>query len=178
MPVLERQLTPEERRELQRQAHSRAGSVRSAERARIILAASELENVGMVARVIGVDKKTVRQWVERFTSCGLNGLADAPRSGHPFRYNEEERARVVELALTDPRALGLPFASWTFDRLEAYLNEDLEIPIKRSRIHELLVKEGLRWHQEEGWLGERVDPTFLEKRGRLSRPTTLRHPVR
>lgn len=174
MPVLKRELTREECQELYRRAHSRTGSVRSSERARIILAAAEAEEYVAVARMVGVDKKTVRQWIDRFRSCGLEGLEDAPRSGHPFRYTAEQRSAVVQLALTPPRELGLPFGSWTFDRLEAYLNEQLQIAMKRSRIQELLIHEGLRWHREEGWIGEKVDPAFLEKRGALSK-RTARH---
>jgi transposase len=62
----------------------------------------------------------------------------------------------------------LAYACWTLDRLEAYLNEVRGIAIKRSRIAEVLAKEGLRWRQEETWYGERVDPDFAEKRGRSS----------
>ncbi|HET6467292.1 MAG TPA: winged helix-turn-helix domain-containing protein, partial [Geminicoccaceae bacterium] len=72
---------------------------------------------------------------------------------------------VIATALTDPRALDLPFASWTLDRLAAHLNEREGIAIKRSRIDELLRAEGLRWRKHESWFGARVDPEFAEKRG-------------
>jgi transposase len=72
---------------------------------------------------------------------------------------------VVAASLTDPQSLGLPFASWTLDRLETYLNEVKGIAIKRSRINDLLLREGLRWRQQESWFGERVDPDFAAKRG-------------
>jgi hypothetical protein len=70
-------------------------------------------------------------------------------------------------SLTPPEQLGLPFASWTLDRLEAYLNERKGIAIKRSRIDDLLIAEGLRWRTQETWFGERVDPEFAQKRGAL-----------
>ena len=72
--------------------------------------------------------------------------------------------------------MGQPFACWTLDRLAAYLSESKEIAMKRSRISELLVAEGLRWRQQETWFGERVDPDFAEKRG-ASRPSTPPHPT-
>lgn len=72
---------------------------------------------------------------------------------------------MVAASLSDPQSLGLPFASWTLDRLEAYLNEVKSISIKRSRINDLLLREGLRWRQQESWFGERVDPDFAAKRG-------------
>ena len=37
--------------------------------------------------------------------------------------------------------------------------------MKRTRIAEILSKEGLRWRKQEGWFGERVDPEFAKKRG-------------
>jgi transposase len=81
---------------------------------------------------------------------------------------------VIATALTDPRALGLPFASWTLDRLAAYLNEHEAIAIKRSRIDEILRAEGLRWRRQESWFGARVDPEFAEERGGSRRSTALR----
>ena len=89
-------------------------------------------------------------------------------------YTQEQVGEIVALSLTDPQTVELPFASWTLDRLAAYLNEVKGIPIKRSRISELLIAEGLRWREEEHWFGERVDPAFAEKRGRSSRFTRSR----
>lgn len=81
---------------------------------------------------------------------------------------------VIATALTSPTTLGLPFASWTLERLEAYLNEERGLQIKRSRIDELLLAEGLRWRQQEKWFGQREDPDFAEKRGPSKRSTPRR----
>ncbi len=56
---------------------------------------------------------------------------------------------MIATALTDPKRLDLPFGSWTLDRLAAYLSEHQGIAIKRSRIDEILLKEGLRWRRHE-----------------------------
>jgi transposase len=80
-------------------------------------------------------------------------------------YTPEEISEVIALSLTDPQTLDLPFASWTLDRLETYLNEVKRIAIKRSRIDDVLRNEGLRWRTQETWFGERVDPDFARKRG-------------
>lgn len=69
-------------------------------------------------------------------------------------------------ALSDPQTLDLPFSSWTLDRLVAYLREHKGIAMKRSRVNEVLLTEGLRWRKQETWFGERVDPDFAAKRGR------------
>ena len=90
-------------------------------------------------------------------------------------YTAEERSAVIAAALSRPVELGLPFASWTLDRLVAYLGEK-GISMKRSRVSEVLLAEGLKWRQEETWFGARVDPDFERKRGHLSTSIPL-HPT-
>jgi transposase len=183
-----RVLTDLERREIERLANARTASARSVERARIIGAAARGQRVPSIARQLDVSAGTVRLWIKRFNADGLEGLVDAPRSGHPPTYTVEQISEVIAAALTKPDALGQPFGSWTLDRLEVYFNEEKGLPIKRSRIDEILIDEGLRWRTQEGWFGERaarekaaaaadperdkpVDPEFAQKRGRL-RPST------
>src|SRR5918997_1780411 len=170
-----RPLTPEERPQIEALAHSRTAPARTVERAQIILAATEGQGPAQVARSLGVSRPTVYRWVERFNLQGPYGLEDQPRAGRPATYPPEQVAEVLAAALTDPTELGLPFASWTLDRLRAYLNEHKAVPIKRSRIDEILLAEGLRWRQQESWFGERVDPDFAAKRGRSS-GSTPNHP--
>ena len=141
------------------------------ERARIIWQAHQGVTAPAIAADLGLHPKTVRQWIKRCNAAGLEGLADQPRSGRPGTYPPAQVAEVIATALTDPQTLGLPFASWTLDRLETYLNEKKQISIKRSRIDDLLIDEGLRWRQQETWFGERVDPDFAKKRGPSRRST-------
>ena len=166
-----RPLTPEERQQIEALAHSRTAPARTVERAQIILAAAGGQGPAQVARALGVSRPTVYRWVGRFNLQGPYGLEDQPRAGRPATYPPEQVAEVLAAALTDPTELGLPFGSWTLDRLQAYLNEHKAIPIKRSRIDEILLAEGLRWRQQESWFGERVDPDFAAKRGRSSGST-------
>jgi transposase len=120
-----------------------------------------------------VSAETVRRRIRRFNAEGLAALEDHHRSGRPATYSADEVAVVVAAALTSPRRLGLPFASWTLDRLAAYLLEQKGIAMRRSRIDEILLAEGLR--RQETWFGERVDPGFADKRGG-SRRSTPHHP--
>ncbi len=170
-----RELTAEERSAVDKLAHSRTAPARRVERARIIRQASRGAGAPEIAETLRLDAYTVRGWIRRFNADGLAGLEDRPRAGRPPTYAPEQVAQVIATALTDPRALDLPFASWTLDRLTAYRNEHKGIAIRRSRIDELLRAEGLRWRRHESWFGERVDPEFAEKRGG-SRPSTRRRP--
>jgi transposase len=169
-----RELSAEEQTMIERLAHSRTAEARVVERAQMIWQAHQGAGAPAIAADLGLHPQTVRQWIKRFNAAGLEGLADQPRAGRPATYPPEQVAEVVATALTDPQTLGLPFASWTLDRLEAYVNEEKQIPIKRSRIDDLLIAEGLRWRQQETWFGERVDPDFAKKRG-PSKRSTPRH---
>ena len=119
---------------------------------------------------------TVRHWLKRFNARGLEGLEEDVRTGRPPTYSAEERSAVISTAPTRPADLGLPFASWTLDRLVAHLTER-GIGMRRSRIGEILIREGLRWRHEETWFGERVDPDFARKRGRSSGSTRQHRPA-
>jgi transposase len=169
-----RTLTPEEQTMIERLAHSRTAEARVVERAQILWQARQGASVPAIARQLGLHAQTVRHWLKRFNALGLEGLHDQPRGGRPATYTPEQVAEVIATAVTDPQTLGQPFASWTLDRLEIYLNEEKGIPIKRSRIDDLLIAEGLRWRQQETWFGERVDPDFAKKRGPSKRSTPQR----
>jgi transposase len=160
-----RALTADEVEAIKRLAHSRTEPARAVERAKIVWLAHEGQAVPTIAEALHLDAETVRLWIRRFNAEGTAGLADKPRSGGPATYTAEQVGEIIAAALTNPQSLDLPFASWTLDRLEAYLNETKGIPIKRSRIDDLLLREGLRWRKQETWFGERVDPEFAEKRG-------------
>ncbi len=169
-----RPLTDDETRTIERLAHSRTEPARTVERAQMVWRAHRGVRVPAIARALGVCEATVRLWLTRFQARGVDGLADAPRAGRPPTYSPEEVGEVIIASLTNPDALGLPFGSWTLDRLAAYLHEGKGLAISRSRIGEILRAEGLRWRTQETWFGERVDPDFVQKRGRSSR-STKRH---
>jgi len=166
-----RQLSPDEDDSIEKLAHSRTAAARLVERARILLLANQGHRVPAIAHQLQFTAITVRTWLKRFNAAGLAALTDKQRSGRPATYTPPQVAEVIATSLTPPEQLGLPFASWTLDRLAAYLHEHKAIAIKRSRIDDLLIAEGLRWRTQETWFGERVDPEFAKKRGALKHST-------
>ncbi len=53
------------------------------------------------AETLGVNYNTVAIWRDNYLQNGLNFLTDMPRSGRPFRFNGEERAKITVLACSD-----------------------------------------------------------------------------
>jgi transposase len=169
-----RSLTDEETAELRQLARARTAPARTVERAQIVWRSSQGQRVPAIAEELRLCKATVRQWLKRFNDHGLAGLQDEPRPGPPKTYTPAQVSELIAAVLSKPQDLGLPFACWTLDRLVAYLSEQKGITMKRSRIDEILIAEGLRWRQQETWFGERVDPDFAAKRG-PSFASTKRH---
>jgi transposase len=168
-------MTAEEVDTIQRLAHSRTEPARLVERARILWLAHQGQSVPAIARELRLCQATVRAWLKRFNRQGVVGLQERARPGRPATYTAAQVGEVIATALISPRDLGLPFASWTLDRLQAYLSDVEGIGMKRTRIDELLLAEGWRWRTQETWFGERVDPAFADKRG-SSRRAMRRRP--
>src|ERR671932_937836 len=100
-----RAMTVDEVQTLERWARTRKGSVRLAERARLLLWAHEGWRVSELVHKLGVSDPTIRVWIKRFNAQGLAGLQDAPRSGRPPTYTPEQVAEELAAALSDPNTL-------------------------------------------------------------------------
>ena len=90
-------LSQEQQDELERFARSRTLAARLVERARIIVrAAAGLDNQE-IAEEMDVCRQTVGRWRERFTTRGMDGLEDRPRSGRPARIQLPAIDQIVRL---------------------------------------------------------------------------------
>lgn len=166
-PVQLRPVTEAEAKELRRLSRSRTAAQRQVERARIILGWLAEQRPEVIAEEINCNVTTVYYQLHQFNARGLGFLEDAPRSGRPLRYDEQQRGQIVMAAKTKPEQLKLEFGHWTLDRLVKYINTQLQIPISRSQLADVLRQEGLKWYQEKTYFSASPDPQFVEKRGQL-----------
>src|SRR5215831_6266586 len=160
-----RELTEEARKTIERLVHARSTPVGKLKRAQISWLASQGQYAPAIAQQLEVGADMVRLRLKRFNEQGLAGLEEAPRSGRPATYTPEEVSAVIQTALSKPQELGEDYAMWTLDRLVEHLQRVQGIPMKRSRISEIGIEEGLSWRHDETWFGERVDPDFEKYRG-------------
>jgi hypothetical protein len=79
-------LEAEQRVVLEDIAHAMVLPYRDVIRARTILMLADGVSQVEVARRVGLRRRIVRKWAERFVDRGLLGLEDAPRSGRPPRF--------------------------------------------------------------------------------------------
>src|SRR5918995_28853 len=71
---------------------------------RLIALANALDGMsrGQAARQAGMDRQTLRDWVVRFNTEGVEGLRDRLRSGRPSWLGEGQLAAFKALALRGP----------------------------------------------------------------------------
>src|SRR2546423_7726209 len=82
-------LDREQRMVLEEIARTLTYSYRDVIRARTILLLADGVSQVEVARRVGLRRRIVRKWAERFVEHGLRGLEDAPRSGRPPRFSPD-----------------------------------------------------------------------------------------
>lgn len=93
------QITPDEQRTLEAWLRRPTTARALAERARIVLAASDGHSNTAVAHRLGIDRNTVAKWRGRFLTKRLAGLLDEPRPGAPRQIGDEAVERVLALTL-------------------------------------------------------------------------------
>ena len=74
-------LTPAERQTLQAWQRSTTMSAGRARRGRLILLLADGVTITDIAATVGISRRFVYKWVQRFLEQGLEGLADKPGRG-------------------------------------------------------------------------------------------------
>ncbi len=104
-------LTEAERSELTALAGRRSTAQGLAERARIVLAASEGGSCPAIAARLGLHADTVRKWWHRFAADRLEGLRDEPRPGAPRTIDDARIEAVIARTLESLPADGTHWSS-------------------------------------------------------------------
>jgi transposase len=78
-----------------RAAAKQAGDGKQASRILAIAMVLDGFSRGDAARLCGMDRQTLRDWVHRYNEAGLEGLADRARSGRPASLSWVEQGKVA-----------------------------------------------------------------------------------
>lgn len=155
-PAIPLVLSAKDRTVLDRWARSSTMEFRQVERAKIVLELASGRSNADVARSLGTDHVKVCRWRKRFAERGLDGLADAPRSGRPLTYRHADRLKIVRTACCPPAAS----SHWSVRQLAAALQAD--VGISKSQLQQVLSEMDLQPHRFEMWLNSQ-DPDFEAK---------------
>jgi transposase len=156
-------LSRKDRRKLRDAARGHKVEARLKRRAQVILLCWEGLPHATVARRVGTASSQVRKWVRRFRESGVEGLADAPRSGRPCRISPAERVRTLGMACRDPAQFGEERATWSLEALARRLVESGRVrAISKSSVHRILSNAGLKPHKVRMWCTS-TDPDYDTK---------------
>ena len=75
-------LTPAERRTLQQWQRATTITAGRARRGRIILLVADGMPISQIAETVGLSRRFVYKWAQRFLEKGMEGLADKPGRGY------------------------------------------------------------------------------------------------
>jgi transposase len=149
------------------------------------------KQVEAIAEELECDAQTVRRRLHRFDAEGIEGLGDHPKVGRPRRLTAEDDSKLIALARQAPpgrlvtRRDGTMVAreeegeaQWSLNAL-ARAAQEAGIPVKRSQIRRILLREKVRWRNTHSW-SEPHDKDFVPKGPRSSSitpsPPTDRRP--
>jgi transposase-like protein len=100
-------LTPTERQTLVAWQRATTISAGRARRGRIILLVAEGMSITAIAATVGISRRFVYKWVQRFHQAGLAGLADQPGRGRHWREPRQPpltEQHDVDVGARAPRA--------------------------------------------------------------------------
>jgi transposase len=129
-------LTPEEQKNLRRQARRAVGRV--AERIHYVLLFARGYPVEEIATLYQVDARTINAWLERYRQAGVDGLDDLPRSGRPRLATAAAQAEAIRALEGSPTAVGEARTLWTRQLLGRYLGERVGCFLSGSSLTRLI----------------------------------------
>jgi transposase len=122
-----------------------ATTVKDADQVRRLLALATVydgQSREEAARIGGMDRQTLRDWVHRFNEEGADGLINAKYPGRPSKLSKEqmeELRRLVE-AGADPKKDGV--ARWRCVDLKRVLGERFGVDLSEVSLGRILKKLG------------------------------------
>ncbi|MBG0791705.1 MAG: IS630 family transposase [Desulfovibrionaceae bacterium] len=157
-PVKTLELTDDERSSLELLARSGTSQQRLAERARVVLAASDGLSLQDISSRTGMSVNACLKWRKRFRDNRMEGLSDKSGRGRPAVITQEQRLEVMALACTKP----LNGANaWSMRKLAEATGFSV------STVHDILHSVDLKPHKVEHWCGKSPDPEFAAKQAAI-----------
>jgi len=147
-------LTEEEKQKLLIWSRSQKMDFRYVLRSRIILMSSENKKYKRIMGELKITKPVISKWKSRFSKMRLEGLKDAPRSGKPAIYTEEDKARVIHLACNKPTG---GYTNHSQRRIAK------KIGMSQSKVQKILKEHQLKPHKVHYWCGKSTDIEFEKK---------------
>ncbi len=152
MSLYVRELTPEEKEEIEYLIDHPEQSPIPVERLMIVYLSSHGTKVQQIAETVGLHPINVRKWIHRFNARGLEGLITRKSPGRPRVFDEKQRKKIVEIAQKSPREFGLDIPHWSLQKLRRFLIEQgIVDQISVETIRQILQEHGVHYKAGGRW---------------------------
>ncbi len=138
-----RELTQEEHETLKKLTKSNDSFKR--DRAKILLLSSENKPSKQIAEKTNCDVRKVRNAINSFNEKGMLALERGKAKGASLKFTDEQKAKMLKAASTEPIKLGLHFTTWSLSKLrDYYLKESIVQSVSLESVRRLLKAEGMK----------------------------------
>ena len=96
------------------------------------------------ARIGGMDRQTLRDWVHRFNERGPEGLKDTWSKGHPPRLSIEQRAELAQVVEIGPDRAVHGVVRWRRIDLQRLIAERFGVAYHERTVGKILHQLGFR----------------------------------
>lgn len=134
LEVTRRELSPEELRQEARRTKDSDQARRLLAVALVLEGATRTE----AARITGMERQTLRDWVMRYNDEGVEGLCDRPRSGRPSQLTPAQLSELAQLVEDGPDVDVHGVVRWRCVDLQAQIKERFGVEVSERHVGRLL----------------------------------------
>lgn len=130
---------------------------------RVVSRVHQGENPHLAARVLGVTRQAVYNWLALYRSGGWGALEAKKRGGRARRLDGKALRWVYDtVTMKDPRQLKFEFALWTCAMIATLIHRRFGVRLSRWSVMRLLNQMGLS-AQRPMWRAYQQDPEKVER---------------
>src|SRR3954466_16259141 len=147
-PVQVRPISNDEGNRLLRIVRRGTGSVVTWRRAQMVLLSAQGMPVAKIAEVTFTSPDRVRDVIHNFNTDGFDSLYPKYRGGRPPTFTLLQRREIKKIAKSKPAEHGLPFSTWSRDKLADFLvAEGVVEDISHEGLRAILHAEGVSFQR-------------------------------
>ncbi len=113
------------------------------------------------ARLAGMDRQTLRDWVHRFNAKGVEGLRDLPHTGRPHTLDEDSRKKLCARVEKGPDPLTDGLIRWRRLDLKLWLQKECGVSYDETSVGRILRELGFS-HVSVRPVHPSSDPVLME----------------
>jgi transposase len=124
-----------------------------------------------IAKDMGVNYRTVYDWIDNYRKDGLNGIRNKRKNGgRPMISIPKNKEMIKDIVMNkSPRTFGYLKNTWSIRLLAIYLSSLLGINVSRSQMWRIIHDLGIVYKQPKLDLEKEKEENYEEKKGKIDR---------